>query len=49
MIRTGVSQNPLELGSELAPAGWLFLVSGLFAVYYLVKPQPPVFAEDEEA
>jgi len=43
MIQTGVSQNPLDLGSELAPAGWLFLASGLFAVYYLVKPQPPVY------
>ena len=46
MIRTGVSQNPLDLGTELAPAGWLFLVSGLFAVYYLVKPQPPVHNPD---
>ena len=46
MIRTGVSQNPLDLGSELAPAGWLFLASGLFAVYYLVKPQPPVHNPD---
>ena len=46
VIQTGVSQNPLDLGSELAPAGWLFLASGLFAVYYLVKPQPPVHNSD---
>ncbi|MGB1954496.1 MAG: CDP-alcohol phosphatidyltransferase family protein [Candidatus Poseidoniaceae archaeon] len=48
MIRTGVSDNQLELGSELAPPGWLFLASCLFAVYYLAKPQPPVFNPENE-
>ena len=48
VIRTGVSENPLDMGNELAPAGWLFMVSGLFAVYYLVKPQPPVHNSDAE-
>ena len=48
MIRTGVSDNQLELGSKLAPPGWLFLASCLFAVYYLAKPQPPVFNPDAE-
>ena len=48
MIRTGASDNQLELGSKLAPPGWLFLASCLFAVYYLAKPQPPVFNPDAE-
>ena len=50
MIRTGVSDNQLDLAesNQLAPPGWLFLASCLFAVYYLTKPQPPVFNLDEE-
>ena len=46
MIRTGVPDNQTQIGSELAPPGWLFLASCLFAVYYLAKPQPPVFNPD---
>tara|TARA_B100001113_G_scaffold212313_1_gene174185 strand:- start:294 stop:1190 length:897 start_codon:yes stop_codon:yes gene_type:complete len=49
MISTGVSDNQLDVGSELAPAGWLFLASGLFAVYYLVKPQPPAYKPEDAA
>tara|TARA_B110000444_G_scaffold201350_1_gene193212 strand:- start:291 stop:1184 length:894 start_codon:yes stop_codon:yes gene_type:complete len=48
MILTGASDNQLELGTELAPPGWLFFASCLFAVYYLTKPQPPIFNPDEE-
>ena len=48
LIRTGVSDNPIDLGNALAPPGWLFLASCLFAVYYLVKPQPPVYNPDVE-
>jgi phosphatidylserine synthase len=47
-IRTGASDNQAQIGSELAPPGWLFLASCLFAIYYLTKPQPPVFNPDEE-
>ena len=49
LIRTGTSDVSLELGGDIAPAGWLFFASAMFAIYYVVKPQPPVFAEDEEA
>ena len=49
LIRTGTSDVSLELGGDIAPAGWLFFASSMFAIYYVVKPQPPVFAEDEEA
>ena len=49
LIRTGTSDVSLELGGDIAPAGWLFFASAMFAVYYVVKPQPPVFAGDEEA
>jgi len=42
LITTGVSDNPIDLGDDIAPSGWLFLASCLFAVYYLFKPQPPV-------
>ena len=49
LIRTGTSDVSLELGGDIAPAGWLFFASALFAIYYVVKPQPPVFAGDEEA
>jgi phosphatidylserine synthase len=48
MISTGASDNQAQIGSELAPPGWLFLASCLFAIYYLTKPQPPVFNPDEE-
>ena len=49
LIRTGTSDVSLELGGDIAPAGWLFFASAMFALYYVVKPQPPVFAGDEEA
>ena len=49
LIRTGTSDVSLELGGDIAPAGWLFFASAMFAIYYVVKPQPPVFAGDEEA
>ena len=49
LIRTGTSDVSLELGGDIAPAGWLFFASAMFAIYYVVKPQPSVFAEDEEA
>ena len=49
LIRTGTSDVSLELGGDIAPAGWLFFASAMFAISYVVKPQPPVFAEDEEA
>ena len=48
MISTGASDNQAQIGSELAPPGWLFLASCLFAVYYLTKPQPPVFNPNDE-
>ena len=49
LIRTGASDVSLELGGDIAPAGWLFLSSSLLAVYYIVKPQPPEVLHDEEA
>ena len=49
LIRTGTSDVSLELGGDIAPAGWLFFASAMFAIYYVVKPQPPVYAGDEEA
>ena len=49
LVRTGTSDVSLELGGDIAPAGWLFFASAMFAIYYVVKPQPPVYAGDEEA
>ena len=49
LIRTGTSDVSLELGGDIAPAGWLFFASAMFAIYYVVKPQPPVYAGVEEA
>ena len=49
LIRTGTSDVSLELGGDIAPAGWLFFASAMFTIYYVVKPQPPVYAGDEEA
>lgn len=49
LIRTGTSDVSLQLGGDIAPAGWLFFASCLFAVYYVAKPQPPVAHADEEA
>ncbi len=49
LIRTGISDVSLELGGDIAPAGWLFFGSCLFAIYYVAKPQPPAVSEDEEA
>ena len=49
LIRTGTSDVSLELGGDIAPAGWLFFASSLFGVYYVVKPQPPQVSNDEEA
>ena len=49
LIRTGTSDVSLELGGDIAPAGWLFFASSLFGIYYVVKPQPPQVSNDEEA
>ncbi len=49
LIRTGVSDVSLELGGDIAPAGWFFFASCLFAIYYVVKPQPPAVSKGEEA
>ena len=49
LIRTGVSDVSLELGGDIAPAGWLFFTSAILAIYYIVKPQPPAVSTDEEA
>ena len=49
LIRTGASDVSLELGGDIAPAGWLFFSSALLAIYYIVKPQPPEVVHDEEA
>ena len=49
LILTGASDVSLELSGDIAPAGWLFLSSVLLAIYYIVKPQPPVVGVEEEA
>ena len=49
LIRTGTSDVSLELGGDIAPAGWLFFASAMLSIYYIVKPQPPAVSSDEEA